>query len=151
MGMQMIFLGLVRALFPFNAVIAFAFTWVNNPLTVVPMYYGYYHLGSIILNKPLAVSAADFRAMIDPMLNSGYFWESTRHFACLGWDFLLRWSVAAFVTGLGAALAGYWVGLYIQKEHCRRRAIALGVTYEKLLSDLSERIDKVQKKGNNSA
>lgn len=149
-GLQMIILGLVRALLPFNAVIAFAFTWVNNPLTVVPMYYGYYYIGSIILGKPMMISAADFRSIIEPMLTSGVFWETTRQFAYLGWDFLVRWSVAAVLIGLGASLSGYWVGLHVQKEHCRRKALALGVTYEKLLSDLNSSVGKTDKSRNGS-
>jgi len=144
-GVQMIVLGFLRALFKFNTVIAFAFTWVNNPLTVIPMYYGYYYIGSIILHKPVVLSAADFRGLIDPMLKSDFFWESTRQFAYLGWDFLQRWSAGAFLIGLSAAFAAYWVGLYIQKEHCRRRAIELGMTYEKLLEDLNQSLNRADK------
>jgi|UniRef100_A0A7C4ASK1 uncharacterized protein (DUF2062 family) len=137
-GLQMIVLGLARALFPFNAVIAFAFTWVNNPLTVAPMYYGYYYLGSVILNKPPALSAADFKGLLDPILKTDFFWQTARQFAYLGWDFLLRWTVAALIVGVAVGCAGYWIGFYIQKEHCRRKAVALGMTYEKLLSDLNQ-------------
>ncbi len=141
-GLQMIVLGLARVLLPFNTIIAFAFTWVNNPLTVVPMYYGYYCVGSVILHKPPVLSATDFNSLLSPILNTDFFWQSARQFAYLGWDFLVRWTVGALAVGVAVACASYWIGFYIQKEHCRRKALALGMTYEKLLSELNQGLNR---------
>lgn len=140
LGLQMVILGVFRAVCPFNAVMAFAFTWVNNPLSVVPMYYGYYYFGSLLLHKPATLSAADFRQLMMPVTTAEYFWDSLRHFALLGMDFFIRWGVAAAVIGVAMGCLGYLAGYYIQREHCRRKAERLGVTYEQLLGQLNEEI-----------
>jgi hypothetical protein len=139
-GLQIVLLGGLRAILPFNTVMAFAFTWVNNPLSVIPMYYGYYYIGSLLLNKPALLTAADFREMMMPVMNAEFFWESISRFAVLGMDFVMRWAVAALIIGLCMGGLGYWVGYYIQKEHCRRNAKKLGLTYEKLLVKLNGEI-----------
>jgi len=140
LGLQMVFLGVLRAVCPFNAVVAFAFTWVNNPLSVVPLYYGYYYFGSLLLDKPATLSAEDFRQMMMPVMTAEHFWESLRHFALLGMDFFIRWSVAAAVIGVTMGCLGYLAGYYIQREHCRRKAERLGLTYDQLLGEFNEQI-----------
>ena len=52
LGGQIVVLALLRTLFRFNSVVAFAFTWVNNPFSIIPLYYGYYYFGARLLNRP---------------------------------------------------------------------------------------------------
>jgi len=141
-GTQIAALGILRAAFRFNVLAAFAFTWVNNPLTIIPMYYGYYYFGSLILGKPVALTAEAFRALMAPIINSGYAWDSLYAFTYLGGEILVRWAVAAAIVGTVSGVLGYLVGLHIQKGHCRRRARELGLTYEKLLQDLESSLPK---------
>lgn len=138
LGAQMVCLGLLRLVMRFNIVIAFAFTWVNNPLSLLPMYYGYYVLGSLLLGKPAVMSAADFRELMEPILHAQYFWNSVHGFVVLGGDLLVRWSLAAVSIAIPTAIIGYLVSYRVQRARWIRRAEKLGITYRKLLQQLEK-------------
>jgi uncharacterized protein (DUF2062 family) len=129
-------LGFLRLLFRFNSVIAFAFTWVNNPITLLPMYYGFYCVGSLILDEPMTMSLEDFRSLMRPIASGGYFWESVRPFLSLGGDLLERWLVGASLVGGIAGLLGYAVSYRVCVSKCKRRAKQLGIRYEHLVIKL---------------
>jgi uncharacterized protein len=135
-GSQMVTLGLLRLIIRFNVVFAFAFTWVNNPITLIPMYYGYYCLGSVLLGKSVVMDANSFQHLINPVIHAGYFWEAMHAFLLIGWDTILRWSVAAAVLAATSGIVGYVVGHHVQKKRCMRKARAMGISYEKLLEQL---------------
>ena len=137
-GGQLVFLGLLRLCMRFNTVVAFAFTWVNNPLTLIPMYYGYYYIGSLILGRPVALTGESFRQLMAPVMHAGHFWESIHGFASLGWDIVQRWAITAGLLSVVSGVLGYVVGYRIQKGHCIRRARAMGTSYEKLLEELEK-------------
>jgi uncharacterized protein len=138
LGAQMVSLGLLRLALRFNVVIAFVFTWVNNPISVIPMYYGYYVLGSLLLGKPAVMSAADFRELMAPVLSAQYFWNSVHAFMVLGKDLLVRWSLAAVSIATPTAIIGYLIGYRVQRARCVRRAEKLGITYRKLVQQLEK-------------
>ena len=137
-GAQMVCLGLLRLLMRFNIIIAFVFTWVNNPLSLLPMYYGYYMLGSLLMGKPAVMSAADFSELMEPVLRSHHFWGSVHAFIVLGGDLLMRWSLAAVSIATLAAIVGYLIGYRVQRARCVRTAEKLGITYRKLLEQLEK-------------
>jgi len=141
-GTQMIVLGLLRLAFRFNTIIAFACTWVNNPISIIPIYYGYYCLGSLMLGKHVVMSAEDFRALMSPILHAEYFWRSVQEFVYLGWDMVVRWSVAAASVAATCGLIGYVTSFRLWKLRCRRKARQLGISYEKLLSELEGSVEK---------
>jgi uncharacterized protein len=125
LGGQMLSLGLLRLSVRFNSAIAFACTCVNNPFSVIPMYYGYYCLGSRILGKPATLNPAAFRAMLKPVIQADHFWESLPSFLYLGRDILLRWSVGAIVVASVLAFVGGVVCYNIQRaRHGRCRPAA---------------------------
>lgn len=125
LGVQMLTLGLSRLMFRFNAALAFAFSCVNNPLSVIPMYYGYYCLGSRILGKPITISAAGFRSMLRPVTQADYFWESVHSFAYLGRDILIRWSLGAIIVASVVAILGGLVCYNVRRvQYSRIRAQA---------------------------
>ncbi|MBM4327729.1 MAG: DUF2062 domain-containing protein [Deltaproteobacteria bacterium] len=138
-GAQMIALGALRAIIRFNVVLAFVFTWVSNPFTIIPMYYGYYRLGSLILGYESILSSDAFQQAMKPLLSAGYFWESLPAFLALGEDILIRWSVAAVLVSVITAIPGYLLTYRFQKLRCLKEAEELGVTYEALIKDLEER------------
>lgn len=140
-GLQLLVLGLIRGFFKFNVLMAFAFTWVNNPITVIPLYYGYYYLGSMILGRGAILSPQAFHDVMDPIIHAEYFWQSVDAFLLLGWDFVLRWSVTALAVGVTTGIAGYAIGYHIQQNHCRRKAATIGMSYERLVRDLEEKLD----------
>lgn len=140
-GLQMIILALLRLCFRFNTVVAFAMTWVNNPFSLLPLYYCYYYLGSFILNRPVVMSAEDFHALMRPIFHAGYFWESVHAFLFLGWDILERWTVSAGIFGTVFGFVGYVMAYRIQQKRCKRRARAMGMSYEKLLNRLESQVE----------
>lgn len=141
LGAQMLVLGLLRALFRFNSIAAFAFTWVNNPLSVLPMYYGYYLFGSWALGRPTIMGLEDFQALMRPIFHASYFWESFGAFVYLGWDLVFRWSITAAMVGVLTGILGYVAALRVQKKRCRRRAEAMGLSYEVFAASLEKRCD----------
>jgi uncharacterized protein (DUF2062 family) len=136
-GTQMLVLGLSRLLFRFNAALAFACSCINNPLSVIPMYYGYYCLGSRILDKPITVNAAAFRAMLKPVTQPDYFWESFQSFVYLGRDVLMRWSVGAIVVASVVAVVGGLVCYNVQRIRCGRAkpSAAIGTVVSEVLKE----------------
>jgi uncharacterized protein len=144
-GTQMMMLGLLRLLFKFNTIIAFACTWVNNPITIIPMYYGYYCLGSLMLGRHGIMSAEEFQSIMSPILHAEYFWNSAQAFAYLGWDIVVRWFVAALTVSATCGLLGYVTGYRIWINRCRKKAKRLGMTYGELLSKLEGAVDKEEK------
>jgi uncharacterized protein (DUF2062 family) len=138
-GIQMIVLGLLRLIFRFNAVIAFAFTWVNNPLTLIPMYYAYYCLGSLLLGRPSVMGLEAFRDLLRPLLTTSYFWEALRSYISLGEEIITRWSVTAVLVSMVSATVGYVAAYRVQRDRCIRRAERIGLTYENLLKDLGRK------------
>lgn len=141
-GAQMLCLGIVRLLMRFNTLIAFAFTWVNNPITLIPMYYGYYYLGSLVLGKPEVMNLEGFHELMRPITQAGYFWQSIRAFAHLGGDIVLRWVTAAVIVSIVSGVLGYVGGHIVQTRRCARRALKLGISYEKLVAELEKSVEK---------
>lgn len=141
-GLQVVSLVFFRMVFRFNSVIAFAFSWVTNPFTFIPMYYGYYYLGSLILHRPSIMSQKAFKDLLAPMLRTDYFWESVHAFGSLGWDVVLRWFVTAILVSAITAPTAYVATYHFQRLRCRRRARKLGISYEKLVADLETRLSK---------
>ncbi len=139
-GAQMVALGLLRTVLRFNLPAAFAFTWVNNPLTVIPMYYGYYYFGSLCLGKPPLLTPEAFKALMHPLLKTSYFWSAFQCFLSIGWEFLARWSVTAALVSAASAALGYVSVYRFQKIRCLRRAKQIGMSYERLLEALEERV-----------
>ena len=139
-GIQMVGLGLLRTLFRFNLPVAFAFTWVNNPLTLIPMYYGYYYFGSLCLGKPPEVTLEAFEDLMHPVLKASYFWTAFQCFVSLGWEFLARWSIIAALVSAASAVVGYVSVYRVQKIRCLRRAKQIGVSYERLVEALEKRM-----------
>jgi uncharacterized protein len=136
LGAQVVVLGVSRFLFRFNSLIAFAVTWLNNPLSLIPMYYGFYCLGSVCLGRPSLFSLGEFRALIGPVVSTTYFWESFRSFLHLGWDIVERWAVGAHLVAGPCAVLGYIICYRAQKARCIRKARELGITYRKLIEEL---------------
>ncbi len=116
--------------------IAFAFTFVSNPLNMVPLYYGYYCLGSVILGRSVALDYGVFEKLMNPVMDKSYFWEVFAGFMELGHEILVRWIVAAIPLALIFGTLGYLVTFKVQKDRCKRAAEKLGERYEKYVEEL---------------
>ncbi|MCG8377276.1 MAG: DUF2062 domain-containing protein, partial [Chlorobiales bacterium] len=61
LGSHTVSMALLRLVFKFNLIIAYAFSWILNPCTIVPIYYGAYKLGGLILGRNEDVDVEGFR------------------------------------------------------------------------------------------
>jgi len=107
---QMLIAGALAIWIRVNLVIAVALVWLSNPVTIAPMFYFTYMVGTWLIGSPV------FHTGFEPTL--GWFWSEAPRI----WKPLLLGSV---ITGSLMALAGYgavhllW-RLYII-VHLRRR------------------------------
>jgi uncharacterized protein len=136
MGGHCLVLGLLRLVMRFNVVVAIGVAAVVNPLNIVPLYYGYYCLGSAMLGKTVSLNREVFETLMNPILDKSHFWEAIRAFMELGADILGRWMIAAVVVSAILGIAGYVLTLRIQKKRCKTAAKKLGMRYEEFLAQL---------------
>ncbi|MBI5248479.1 MAG: DUF2062 domain-containing protein [Desulfomonile tiedjei] len=135
-GTHLIALGLLRVVSRFHLGIAFAFTFVTNPLNAIPVYYAYYYMGSLILGDPEILEFERFRSLLSPLLDRTYFWEAASAFGTLGYEILLRWAVSAVILSVVFGTLGYVITYRIQAKRCRRAAARMGINYEHYLEQL---------------
>ena len=121
LGTQTICMGVFRLFLRFNLLIAFAFSCVNNPVSVGPMYYLFYLTGSFLLDRPPVKNFHEFYLLIAPILQATHYGDAFRQFLDLGGDVLLRWSVGSLTIATPLALAGYFISLRIQTTRIRKR------------------------------
>ena len=143
-GGHIVSLTLLRMTVRFNFLAALAFTFVCNPLNVIPLYYGYYLLGCGILGSSVSITFETFRVLMNSVLDKTYFWEATSAFVHLGREILVRWFVAAVVLSVVFGVVGYVVTLRVQTARLKAAAERLGESYERLLTQLDHhpRADK---------
>jgi uncharacterized protein len=126
----------LRVVLRFNFLVAAAFTFVNNPLNMVPLCYGYYVLGSAMLGRQADLSLETFEKLIHPVMDKAYFWEAFEAFVGLGCEFLVRWFAAALPIAVVSSIVGYVLAFKAQKRRCIKAAEKMGITYEQLLKNL---------------
>jgi hypothetical protein len=143
-GGQLLFLALLRFAFRFNYMVAAAFTMVSNPLNMIPLYYGYYCLGSFILGKSVSLDFQIFKKMMNPIMEKEYFWGALSAFMTLGWEILIRWLAAAVVLSIFFGSLGYAVTYVVQRKRGMKTAEAKGLRWDEYLKELKQ--DKAGKK-----
>ncbi len=132
-GGQLACLGLLRLAMRFNVVVAAAFTLVSNPFNMIPLYYGYYLLGSLVIGKPeQKLDFTSFEAIMNPIMNADYFWESLDAFMNLSRAFLVRWLIAAVILSVVFGFLGYAISYRIQKRRVMSAATVMGKKYHSL-------------------
>jgi uncharacterized protein (DUF2062 family) len=137
-GVQLVTLGALRLLFKFHIPLAIGFSFVTNPLDVVPLYYAYYYIGSFFVGKSASIQFDVFEKHMQPFLSKAYCWELACSFSALGRDVLIRWTIGAVVLALVFGILGYVVTYKIQKERCRKAAERLGTEYEEYIRQLEK-------------
>jgi uncharacterized protein len=120
-GAHTVVLVLLRFVFRFNLLAAYAFSWVCNPFNMIFVYYGYYWLGSVLLHRPFNMDFHVFRKLIDPIAEQGHFWETLAEFAQLGEEILVRWLVAAVLFAIIFGILGYLITYRIQKKRFAKK------------------------------
>ena len=137
-GGQLACLGLLRLIMRFNVIVAGAFTLVSNPFNMIPLYYGYYLLGSLVIGKPeQKLDFASFEAIMNPIMGADYFWESLGSFMNLSQAFLARWLIAAVILSVISGFLGYAVTYRIQKRRIMSAAESMNRDYHSLNENLN--------------
>lgn len=113
----------------FSPVVAFAWTWISNPLTALPIYYLLYVTGQILLGSSDDLSGyADFIQLWDQLTSGDR--SFLQELTLAGKLFLEDWGIAMAVGAvpwaLGAGAVGYWGSLAFIRRHRRRRGVRIG-------------------------
>jgi uncharacterized protein (DUF2062 family) len=115
-GGQLLLIGILRMLLKFNALLAISFSLISNPFTVIPLYRGYYSIGSVFVGKSDHLDMKRFDNMMDATVNQTYAWDSLATFSDLGIDILLRWLIGAVVLAVIFGTTGYIVTYFFQTK-----------------------------------
>jgi len=51
-GLQLILVAIIGTMIKANRIIALILCWISNPITFIPLYYGYYWFGAKLVNVP---------------------------------------------------------------------------------------------------
>jgi uncharacterized protein (DUF2062 family) len=137
-GGQVVILTLLRTAIRFNYLAAIAASLVSNPLNAVPLYYGYYCLGSWIVGGHVALDFSCFNKLMHPVADASSFWDGISAFMALGREILLRWCVAAVALAAVFGPLGYLVTYKIQHVRCKRAAEKMGLEYERFLEHMEK-------------
>ena len=117
-GVQMFLVTVLALPLRANIPIPLALVWVSNPFTVIPMYYSYYWLGTVVLGietrgyRALAASFGEqIKAIADQSLLTGL--------GILGAEVLWPLAVGSVIIATVLAIPAYQIGLRLA---ARRRA-----------------------------
>ncbi|MGD9819802.1 MAG: DUF2062 domain-containing protein, partial [Desulfomonilaceae bacterium] len=123
LGFQRISLGFIRLFFKYTAVLALGLTWVNNPLTVGPMYYAHYLIGSTLLGSSQHLNMDAFFELMTPLFQAETFRESFEGLTKIGSEILIRWSLGASLTGLAFGALGYIITYFVQSKRQKKKKL----------------------------
>lgn len=118
-GAHTLALAFLRLFIRFNVGLAFAVTWIVNPLTVIPLYVAYYYVGSLVLGEPQVLSMEKFREVLESIVHARHFWDSLRSFLMLDVAVLKRWGITAIMVSLPCGAIGYAITYRIQTRRVR--------------------------------
>lgn len=103
-----------------NMLASLPWSWLTNPLTVAPIYYGCYRLGRVIAPVGKDIGFEDIRAIYGHMDDLGL-WGAAKE----GWrlivDIVVPLQIGCAIAGLAAAAAVYFGVLRLTRWAQRRR------------------------------
>jgi uncharacterized protein len=121
-GIQMAIAAFVGIPWGANMPIAIALIWLSNPFTILPLYYSYYWLGTVILPGP-ARSYADVASQVAVRVEA-----VTRHgegvgtaLRMLGTEIGTPMVVGSLVIATGCAIPAYALALRLAERRQARR------------------------------
>lgn len=106
-GIQMTLAAVAGLPLKANLPVAIALIWLSNPVTIVPMYYGYYWLGAVLLGRDTrgyGELARDFKHQFD-LIESQGFLQSLRN---LGDEVLWPMTLGSLVLATALAVPAYF-------------------------------------------
>lgn len=119
-GLQMVLVLVVGTLIKANRIIALILCWISNPLTFLPMYYGYYWLGAVIFGREIW-TFRNFSQKMDELVVAKQELGYVGMFKLLGSDVFLPMTVGSIIIGLVVAIPAYPLTLRALRRHKARR------------------------------
>ncbi len=105
--------------FQFSLVISFAWTWVSNVFTMLPMYYFFYVSGRIMMGSWDDITGYDtFLSTWDAAFTGNGFWQGVLELLAL---LAAELGIAMAVGCLPYAIIGGWVSYHLSLKYVRRR------------------------------
>lgn len=111
-GIQMITIALLCTIFQGNRLGGVAMAWISNPLTVVPIYWLDYVIGSIILRAPM-IGKEEIARVIDLQSSSlfGQFFEFLGNLGSLAVSGAGPMFLGGIILGIICAVPSYYIAL----------------------------------------
>jgi uncharacterized protein (DUF2062 family) len=120
LGLHTIMATVLAFRFRFNKIAIYTGTFVNNPLTLVPIILASYAVGAFVMQRPLGLPREGLELLRDPhLLTEGYWHRLLAH----GWDVLLPFTLGGAALSAVCSLAAYPVTLRLLRAHRRRKAV----------------------------
>ena len=112
----------------FNVPIACAMVWISNPLTMIPLYYGMYWLGVLIMGRS-GMDFSHFGEIMQKFITSikegeSFFdslWQGLTGIFGIGLDIGTPMWVGGTVLGLVVAIPSYFISLRLHQRRMRKR------------------------------
>jgi uncharacterized protein (DUF2062 family) len=119
LGLHTILATSIAIIFRFNKLAIFSGTFINNPITLVPIIIASYAGGAFLLGRPLRISPEGLDLLTNPHpLTAGYYrkllWES--------WQVVWPFTIGATVLSVVCSLVAYPVTLWLLRANRRRKA-----------------------------
>lgn len=118
LGLHTIMATSIAFTFRFNKVAIYSGTFVNNPLTLVPIIIASFAIGAFLLGRPWRISPEGLELLQNPhLLTADYyrklFWES--------WQIVWPFTIGASVLSVVCSVIAYPVTLWLLRTHRRRK------------------------------
>lgn len=123
LGSHMLIMGALRLVFRFNFLIAFAFSWIINPFTILPIYYADYMLGSLLLSQTEVLSASGFENQLGPIVHSKHFIDSLKAFVLLDLRIMKTWWLGALCVASVSSVPAYCGTYWLQHKRAMKRSV----------------------------
>ncbi len=129
-GVQMAMVVLIAAIpkFGFNVPIACAMVWISNPFTMIPLYYGMYWLGVLLLGRR-EIHFAQFEATVQALIDSigsgesllESAWRGLTGMFSVGMHIAVPMWIGGTVLGIAAAVPAYAIALrWVRRRRAAR-------------------------------
>jgi len=128
-GLQMLICVVIGSFIRANRIIAVILCWISNPITFIPMYYGYYWLGSKILGVKIW-TFSNFSERMNDIISTGKQFGYSAILKQLGSEAVLPLWVGSLIIAVVVSLPLYPLVLRVLKEHRRKNGLDEGTGYE---------------------
>jgi hypothetical protein len=133
-GIQMLMVLVVHTIFRANRLAGILMVYLSNPLTLIPIYWLDYVVGSVILGRQLYTYEAftERARVVHELVDRWEFWEVTRQFVEVSGDLAGPTLLGGCVVGTVLAVPCYFLTRAGVRAHRARRAAKRGETTRSL-------------------